>query len=144
MYTSLPGCVGIAGQSDACIYFDWQSTLTVPLEPLGASGLANVPHKCTLIGFFCKVNNFELMNIFSRWWIIGCFQTHCQSSKLTIRDIYFKTKLISIVNTQGLTGGAVTVGAITDLKHFFFFFFFFLGGGGGGGGYIQGRFVCYI
>ena len=27
--------------------------------------LANVPHKCILVRFFCKVNNFELMNNFS-------------------------------------------------------------------------------
>ena len=26
--------------------------------------LANVPHKCTLVRFFCKVNNFELMKNF--------------------------------------------------------------------------------
>ena len=25
---------------------------------------ANVPHKCTLVGFYCIVNNFELMNNF--------------------------------------------------------------------------------
>ena len=28
VYTSLPGCVGIADQSDARIYFDWQSTIS--------------------------------------------------------------------------------------------------------------------
>ena len=28
---------------------------------------ANVLHKCTLVRFFCKVNNFELMNNFSHW-----------------------------------------------------------------------------
>ena len=28
---------------------------------------ANVPHKCTLVRFFYKVNNFELMNNFSHW-----------------------------------------------------------------------------
>ena len=28
VHTSLPGCVGIAGQSDAYIYFDWQPTLS--------------------------------------------------------------------------------------------------------------------
>ena len=28
VYTSLPGCVGIADQSDARIYFDWQPTIS--------------------------------------------------------------------------------------------------------------------
>ena len=37
----------------------WLTAHHIPLEPLGASGLANVPHKCTLIRFFCKVNNIS-------------------------------------------------------------------------------------
>ena len=59
--------------------------------------------------------------------IIGYFQTHCQLSKFTIRDMPFKTKLTSLVNTRGLTESAslkiirimaITLGAITDLNIF--------------------------
>ena len=39
------------------LYLFWLAAHIIPLEPLGTSGLANVPHKCTLIRFFCKVNN---------------------------------------------------------------------------------------
>ena len=37
LYTSLPGCVGIADQSDVCIYFDLTAH-NILLELLGASG----------------------------------------------------------------------------------------------------------
>ena len=72
-------------------------------------------------------------------WVIRYFQI----SKSTIRGKPFKTKLTSLVNTQGLTDRAslkivvivaLTVGALTDAILFsflsFFFFFFFWGGGG--------------
>ena len=35
----------------------WLTVHNVLLETLGAGGLADVPHKCTRISFFCKVNN---------------------------------------------------------------------------------------
>ena len=40
VYTSLPGCVGIADQSDAPIYFDWQPTIS------HSSHLAPVASEC--------------------------------------------------------------------------------------------------
>ena len=60
MYTSLPGCVGVAAQSDARIYFDWQ--LTLSHSSLSAP-VANVPHKYTPIRFFFKVNNFDALPV---------------------------------------------------------------------------------
>ena len=61
-----------------------------------------------------------------RIWIIRYFQTHSQLSKPTIRDISFKTKLTSLVNTQVVTdSGSLKSdnnndrksGAMTDLKN---------------------------
>ena len=46
------------------LHLFWLTGHFIPLEPLGASGLANVLHKCTLIMFFCKVNN-----ILNQWTI---------------------------------------------------------------------------
>ena len=40
VYTSLPGCVGIADQSNARIYFDWQPTMS------HSSHLAPVASEC--------------------------------------------------------------------------------------------------
>ena len=40
VYTSLPGCVGIADQSDARIYFDWQPTMS------HSSHLASMASEC--------------------------------------------------------------------------------------------------
>ena len=62
-----------------CPYIFWLTAHIIPLESLGASGLANVPHKCTLIRFFCKVNNFELMNNFSHW---------CTDSNLEFSNVF--------------------------------------------------------
>ena len=58
-----PHCQGVSvsptNQMPAFILIDTRATRR--------QRLANVPHKCTLIRFYCKVNNFELMNFFSHW-----------------------------------------------------------------------------
>ena len=41
--------------------------------------IANFPHKCTLVRFFCKVNNFELMNNFSH---------RCTASNLQVSNAF--------------------------------------------------------
>ena len=71
--------------------FIWLTAHNIPLELLGASAswwLANVPHKCTLVRFFCKVNNFELMNNFSH----RCTASNLQISNafLNIFHVFFK------------------------------------------------------
>ena len=68
-------------------------------------------------------------NIFlNKWiWLIRCFQTHCQLSKFTIRDMPFKTKFTTLVDARGLADTAslkiikmttATLGAIADLELF--------------------------
>ena len=42
------------------LYRFWLTAHLIPLEPLGAVGLANVPRKCTLIKFFRKVNSISI------------------------------------------------------------------------------------
>ena len=79
MYTSFPGCVGIADQSDARIYLMLIDSPQYPTRATRRQWLANVPHKCTLVKFFCKVNNFELMNNFSH---------RCTASNLQISNAF--------------------------------------------------------
>ena len=43
-----------------------------------------------------------------RIWIIKCFQTHYLLLKFTIRDMPFKTKLTSLVDTRALTDNALS------------------------------------
>ena len=43
-------------------------------------------------------------------WIIKYYQIHSQLSKITMHGISFKTKLTSLVNTQGLTDSALLKG----------------------------------
>ena len=63
-----PHCQGVSvsptNQMPAFILID---SPQYPTRATRRHWLANVPHKCTLVRFFCKVNNFELINIFSHW-----------------------------------------------------------------------------
>ena len=63
-----PHCQGVSvsptNQMPAFILID---SPQYPTRATRRQWLANVPHKCTLVRFFFKVNNFELMNNFSHW-----------------------------------------------------------------------------
>ena len=63
-----PHCQGVSvsptNQMPAFILID---SPQYPTRATRRQWLANVPHKCTLVRFFRKVNNFELMNNFSHW-----------------------------------------------------------------------------
>ena len=59
-----------------------------PYYPTRASRhqwLSKVPHKCTFIRFFCKVDNFELMNKFSHW----CSDSNLESSNVFLNIFHF-------------------------------------------------------
>ena len=60
-----PHCQGVSvsptNQMPAFILID---SPQYPTRATRRQWLANVPQKCTLVRFFCKVNNFELMNNF--------------------------------------------------------------------------------
>ena len=62
-----PHCQGVSvsptNQMPAFILID---SPQYPTRAIRCQWLANVPNKCTLVRFFCKVNNFELMNNFSQ------------------------------------------------------------------------------
>ena len=75
-----PHCQGVSvsptNQMPAFILID---SPQYPPRATRRQWLANVPHKCTLVRFFCKVNNFELMNNFSH---------RCTASTLQISNAF--------------------------------------------------------
>ena len=75
-----PHCQGVSvsptNQMPAFILID---SPQYPTRDTRRQWLANVPHKCTLVRSFCKVNNFELMNNFSH---------RCTASNLQISNAF--------------------------------------------------------
>ena len=63
-----PHCQGVSvsptNQMPAFVLID---SPQYPTRATRRHWLANVPNKCTLVRFYCKVNNFKLINNFSHW-----------------------------------------------------------------------------
>ena len=88
-----PHCQGVSvsptNQMPAFIMID---SPQYPTRAPRREWLANVPNKCTLVRFFCKVNNFELMNYFSH----RCTASNLQISNefLNIFHSFFLIKIL--------------------------------------------------